>query len=673
MKQILRTLPCFLLAIATLSAQQSRKADVVVYGGTAAGVVAAVQTARMGHSVILLEPGRFIGGMTTGGLGATDTGAPTATGGIAKEFYRAIYNYYQRPEVWTRAETRAEYVPKHRLAVSEKLKLHWFFEPRVALAHLAKMLADAKITVLLDSPLDRENGVRKDGARITEIRTPDGRRFVAEMFIDATYEGDLMAAAGVSHIIGREPNSRYRETLNGIRFLHANRARHIDPFVKPGDPKSGLLPRIHPQAPGKEGDGDTRTQAYNFRLCLTDAPENRRVFEKPDGYEPLQYEVVLRHILGTPGIRPGNGPGTGLLTLTPMPNRKTDSNNNNLFSTDFIGANRDWPAASYSEREKILAEHKLYTQGLLWFLANDKRVPESIRKEMSRWGLAKDEFAGNDNWPTQLYVREARRMIGEYVVTEHDCVGRRLVTDPVALASYAMDSHLVSLFVDENNTLRLDGGFFLNVDPYPVSYRALLPKREEAANLIVPVALSSSHAAYGSIRMEPVFMMLGQSAATAACLAIEQKVTPHKLHYPLLRERLLADGQILVSDKPPRIKNTAGKKNAAKAKHTPGVTDELVATAIATLQNRGAIVDDNYWTKNAKPDGKCDGAKVASLIIMTVSTKQKVADLDAACDYMKKNGFLSAPDYWRQNAVEGKTCGGARTAALLVQLAKVAK
>ncbi|MDR1789325.1 MAG: FAD-dependent oxidoreductase, partial [Opitutaceae bacterium] len=492
MKSHLALAALLLLRGEPLPADEPARADVLVYGATASGIVAAAQTARMGRTVLLLEPGRFIGGMTAGGLGATDTGSPLTIGGVAREFYRAIYNHYQRPEAWTRGETRADYAPKHRLAISERLKAHWFFEPSVALAHLRKLIDNPRVTLVTNAPLDRSpSGVQKHGATLLEIATTDGSRFAARRFIDATYEGDLMAAAGASFIIGREPNSRYRETLNGIRFLPAARARHVSPFVIPGDPQSGLLPGILPKAPGAEGDGDGLTQAYNFRLCLTDAPDNRRPFEKPDGYDPSRYELVLRHLLHHPAMRPGNAYADGLFTLTPMPNRKTDSNNKNLFSTDCVGRSWNWPAASYAEREKLLADHRLHTQGLLWFLANDPRVPEPVRDAVSRWGLARDEFAGNDNWPTQLYVREARRLIGEYVVTEHDCAGKRLVSDPVALASYSMDSHLVSLFVDETGTLRLEGGFYKRVAPYPVAYRALLPKRDECDNLLVPVCLSA--------------------------------------------------------------------------------------------------------------------------------------------------------------------------------------
>jgi hypothetical protein len=385
----LATAGCRLLsAIAPPAAPQPQNADVVIYGATASGIVAAVQTARMGRSVILIEPGRFIGGMTTGGLGATDTGSATTVGGLAREFHRALYDHYRQPAAWTHGETRADYLPRHHLAVSEKLKLHWFFEPRVARALLEKWLAENAITVLRETPLDRENGVIKNGPRITEIRSVDGRRFAAAIFIDATYEGDLLAAAGAGFTIGREPNARHRETLNGIRFLPQSRTAAISLFVRPGDPASGLLPRILPQPPGAEGDGDHRAQSFNFRLCLTDAPENRRPFEKPDGYDPLQYELTLRLIQATPGgLMPGrgDGAGAGLLTLTPMPNRKTDSNNNRLFSTDCIGRSWDWPSATGQQRAQLLAEHQRYTQGCLWFLANDPRVPEKIRREMSRW------------------------------------------------------------------------------------------------------------------------------------------------------------------------------------------------------------------------------------------------------------------------------------------------
>lgn len=680
--RIVRAALCGLALLSSqVFAQTSHDAEIVVYGGNAAGVVAAVQAARMGKSVILLEPGKFLGGLTTGGLGATDTGAPVSVGGIAREFYGRIYQYYQQPAVWHH-ETRAAYVPRHELAVSEKLKLHWFFEPHVAERHLHLLLEEVGVTVHFESPLDRSpGGVRKDGATIHAIRTVDGREFTGRVFIDTTYEGDLMAAAGASYIVGREPRSRYNEKLNGIIYLPARRTAHIDPFVIPGKPESGLLPRILPEAPGPEGEGDGRTQAYNFRMCLTDVPENQVPFTKPDGYDPINYELVLRHVLGSkPGMLPGNKNTSGLFTLTPMPNRKTDSNNRNLFSTDYIGRSWDWAEASYARRDEIRREHENYIRGLFWFLSTDERLPAELRNEVRRWGLAKDEFTANQNWPTQLYVREARRLIGEYVITEHDCRNQRPIEDVVALGSYALDSHVVSMFVDENKKLRLEGAFFESVRPYPIPYRALLPKKREVANLLVPVCISASHAAYGSARMEPVFMMLAQSAATAAALALEDKVSLHELPYAKLRARLEADGQVLFDRNAKKIDEAKAAAPAAKANApaapaakaaAPSVpNDPKLAATLVKLEQLGVISEKAYWYVNARPKTMCDGERVGVLIITAASRFERVNDLESALAVLTKRGVIKDGGYWKARAVPGGKCAGGQVASLLSRFAQ---
>lgn len=663
-----------------VSANYAGEADVLVYGGNAAGVAAAIQTARMGHSVILLEPGRFMGGMTTGGLGATDTGNPRAVSGIAREFYQRIFQYYQRPDVW-KHETRADYAPRHRLAISENLGMHWFFEPHVARLHLEQLMAEVGVSVILNSPLDRSpGGIIRDGTKVRSIRTTDGRTYAARMFIDTTYEGDLMAAAGASFMVGRESNSRYGETLNGIVYLPVRRTAHIDPFVVPGDPSSGLLPRILPKPPGPPGEGDGLTQAYNFRMCLTDAPENQIPFTKPEGYDPIEYELVLRHVLGTqPLMLPGNQSTSGLFSLTPMPNRKTDSNNRNLFSTDYIGRSWDWPEASYEEREAIRKEHEQYIRGLFWFLANDPRVPAKLQAEVRRWGLAADEFTDNGNWPTQLYVREARRLIGEYVVTEHDCTRARVVDDPVALASYSMDSHCTSIFLDDQQRLRLEGAFYRRVRPYPVSFRAILPQRDDVANLLVPVCLSASHVAYGSIRMEPVFMMLAQSAATAAVLSIERGEDLHDLPYPVLRERLLADGQILDSGEPPpqvtatapaaAVTVAAAAPTASPAAAQPSPDPELAAT-LDQLERRGIIHDRAYWYAHARPGVRVDGGRVGTLIVAAASLLEPAADLDTALAVLARRRVLTNTDLWNRQARPGQICNGGQVASLLSRFAR---
>jgi hypothetical protein len=343
-----------------------------------------------------------------------------------------------------------------------------------------------------------------------------GRRFRAKMFIDATYEGDLLAKAGVSFTVGREANAQYNETLNGVQTaqgIYHQLQRGVDPYVRKGDSTSGLLPGIDPTGPGVEGAGDRRVQAYCFRMCLTDRAENRIPFAKPDGYRELDYELLFRNFeageTSTPWIH------------SLMPNRKTDINNRLGFSSDFIGQNYDYPEADYAERARIKERHKQYQQGLMWTLGNHPRVPEKIRAQVAPWGMCKDEFLETGGWQEQLYIREARRLVGETVMTQHHCEHREVAKDAVGLAAYGMDSHHVQRHLDAKGHVRNEGDVQVRVaGPYPISYRALVPKSAECANLLVTVALSASHIAYGSIRMEPVFMVLGQSAATAAALAI---------------------------------------------------------------------------------------------------------------------------------------------------------
>jgi len=378
------------------------------------------------------------------------------------------------------------------------------------------------------------------------------------MFIDATYEGDLLAAAGAGYIVGRESNSLYNETLNGVQLAPAERTAHVSPYRVPGDPTSGLLPRVRPTH-GVQGEGDDQTQAFNFRLCLTNEPANRIPIIKPPRYDALNYEVILRHILARPEIKLNQ-----VYSLTPMPNQKTDTNNRVYFSTDFVGGSHRWAEAGDAERAMLWQEHKEYQLGLLWFVANDPRVPAPLRAEAAQWGLASDEFSDTQNWPPALYVREARRLVGDYVLTEHDCAGERVAPDPVTLGSYAMDSHVVNYVVDAEGRLRIDGWVAKASKPYGISYRTLLPKRTEAGNLLVSVCVSSSHVAYGSLRMEPVFMNLGQAAATAAVLALEHGTTLHELPYAVLRTRLEADGQIFDAAAAKRALEAARRKFTAQ-------------------------------------------------------------------------------------------------------------
>lgn len=522
------------------SAEESKPVDVVVYGGTSGGVAAAIQVKRMGKSVVLIEPTKRLGGLTTGGLGQTDIGNKAAIGGISREFYQRVRKHYDTPAAW-KWQTREEYKDSGQTRTGTEEPTMWTFEPSAALKIVDEMIRDAGVEVIYGERLNRETGVKKDGTQIGTITMESGRKFSGRMFIDATYEGDLMASAGVSYTVGREANAQYGETLNGVQTAqakHHNFKSGVDPYVKKGDPNSGLLPFIDPKGPGEEGAGDKRVQAYCFRMCLTNAPENRIPFKKPESYNELWYELMFRNFeageTGMPWIN------------SSMPNRKTDTNNRAGFSTDFIGQNYAYPEASYAEREKIVQQHRLYQQGLMWALANHPRVPEKIRNEFARWGMSKDEFTEGEGWQEQLYIREARRMVGEYVMTQANCQGREKPEDSIGLAAYTMDSHHVQRHVTPEGFVRNEGDVQVGgFRPYAISYRSLIPKQKEGTNLFVPIALSASHIAYGSIRMEPVFMVLGQSAATAACLAIDSGVPAQKVDYAKLRERLLQDKQVL--------------------------------------------------------------------------------------------------------------------------------
>ena len=523
------------LSILVACAHTPRVYDVVVYGGTAAAVAAAVTASRLGMDVVVVSPDMHPGGMTSGGLGWTDTGRKDAIGGVAREFYGRIKARYDRDQAW-RFEEASAFGRYDRDADAM-----WVFEPHVAEQVLEAMLSEAGVPVVRGAWLDREGGVAKDGARLGAVTTLGGQVFRGRMFIDATYEGDLMAAAGVTYAVGREGNAAYGETLNGVQTANATKHQFnvdISPYVEPGNPASGLLPRIHNEGPGTEGAGDDRIQAYNFRMCLTDAPDNRVPFERPAGYDPLQYELLARYLdAGWRGV---------FGKFDPLPNRKTDTNNHGAFSTDNIGMNYRYPEASYEERRDIIAEHAAYQKGLMWFLANDERVPADVRAEMSRWGLAADEFADNGHWPRQLYVREARRMVSSFVMTERHLRRHDPTPTPVGMGSYNMDSHNVQRYVDARGFARNEGDIQVGPGaPYPIGYGAIVPREQEAENLLVPVAVSSSHIAYGSIRMEPVFMILGQSAATAAALAIRAGTSVQSVDYSALRRHLLEAGQVL--------------------------------------------------------------------------------------------------------------------------------
>jgi FAD-dependent oxidoreductase family protein len=528
---------------ADVATRKSHTADVIVYGGTAAGVIAAVQAAGMGKSVVLVCPEKHLGGLSAGGLGWTDTGRKEVIGGLARHFYHRIWQHYQSDDAW-KWQKRSDYGNRGQgtAAIDGAERTMWIFEPHAAEQVFEDLIAEHDIPVHRSQWLDRAHGVRKQDGRIAEITMLSGETYQGKMFIDATYEGDLMATAGVSYHVGREAGTVYGEQWNGIQVgvLHHRHwfMKPVDPYIAPGDPSSGLLPRISSEAPGKKGQGDRRIQAYCFRMCLTNAPENRVPFPKPDGYDPKQYELLLR-IFATGWRETFN-------KFDPIPNRKTDTNNHGPFSTDNIGANYDYPEASYERRQQIIAEHEVYQKGLMHFIANDPRVPAEVREKMSTWGLARDEFTDNGHWPHQIYVREARRMIGQYVMTEHDALGTRDVPQPVGMGSYTMDSHNVQRYVKPDGFVQNEGDIGVSPPkPYRIAYGALCPKKIECQNLLVPVCVSSSHIAFGTIRMEPVFMILGQSAATAAVQAIDNRCAVQDVDYDRLRARLLEDGQRL--------------------------------------------------------------------------------------------------------------------------------
>ncbi|MGK0239810.1 MAG: hypothetical protein ACI92G_003291 [Candidatus Pelagisphaera sp.] len=512
-----------LIALTNLACQvtEEKGYDLVVYGQTSAGVIAAVQAKRMGKTVIVVGPDKHLGGLSSGGLGNTDIGNKNAIGGLSREFYQRIGEHYGKVEMWT-------------------------FEPHVAEKVFEDYVAEYKITVHRDEWLDRTpgRGVEMKEGRIVSITMLSGKTYRGKMFIDATYEGDLMAVAGVSYTFGREANAEYGETLSGVAAqyaIHHQFSKPIDPYVQPGDYSSGLLPGVMKGGLGKEGTADERIQAYCFRMCLTDVAANRIPFSKPEGYDPMQYELLLRTILAE-----ANPYGNKYFMTSSLPNGKTDSNNKGPFSTDYIGMNYDYPEGDYATRKRIIKDHETYQKGFLWFLANDPRVPEELRAHVGRWGLPKDEFTDNGHWPHQLYIREARRMIGTYVMTQLNCEGKTEIDNSIGMAAYTMDSHHVQRYVDENGHVRNEGDVEVGgFGPYPIAYGSIVPRRDECANLLVPVCLSATHMAFGSIRMEPVFMVLGQSAATAAVQAIDASVAVQDVDYAKLRKRILADKQVL--------------------------------------------------------------------------------------------------------------------------------
>lgn len=494
---------------------EQKNVDLFIHGGTVAGITAAVQASRMGLSVVITECGKNLGGMTASGLGRTDFGNKASIGGLARSFYQELGQIYGSDQPDGTA---------------------WYMEPKVAEAIFKRWIEQAGVPVYYGQHLAQ---VEKQQGNIIRVRMENGNVFQARMFMDATYEGDLMARAGVSYHVGREGNHVYKETRNGIQFnsVHHMFNAWIDPYVKPGKPDSGLLPGIMDVQPGIVGEGDRSIQAYNFRICLTNVPDNRVAFPAPPDYDPEPFELLLRY------IRAGVWDAMRLHVM--MPNGKSDLNNYGAVSTDHIGANHLWPEGDYSTRELIFQDHVNYNLGMLYFLSNDERVPAHIRQEVSQWGLPADEFVRTAHWPHALYVREGRRMVSDVVMNENHCRQYETVEDGVGLAAYGMDSHNCRRLVLNGQCVN-EGNVEIGIaKPYPISYRSIIPKGDECTNLFVPVCLSSSHIAFGSIRMEPVFMVLGQSAAIAAAMALEKGIAVQDLNYADLKRRLVDCGQIV--------------------------------------------------------------------------------------------------------------------------------
>lgn len=520
-------------------AQSKARYDVCVYGGTSSGVIAAVQANRMGKSVILISPTKPLGGLSSGGLGFTDMGDERTVGGLSREYFHRIWEYYQKPEAW-KFQPRESFRSsgQHGPAFNKELEIGTVFEPHVAERLFDQVLAESGVELIRDR-LDRSSKIVKSANRIASVRMESGKEVRAGVFIDATYEGDLMAEAGVTYTVGREANSQYDEKANGIQKGHKGNQlpKGIDPHVIKGDPSSSLLPRVNPNAGGENGDADKRVQAYCYRMCLTDVPANRIQVEKPRGYRDEDYELLFRAIEA--------GQKSRFFKFSLLPNRKTDSNNDSGISTDYIGMSDDYPEADYATRARIEEEHKKWQLGLIWTLQNHPRVPESIRQSHAKWGLPKDEFVENGHWSHQLYVREARRLVNDHVIDEN-AILKRTTGQSVGMGSYKMDSHHTQYHVADDGFVTAEGDVQKSINgPYEIDYRALTPREDECANLIVPVCLAASHIAYGSIRMESVFMILGQSAGTAAALAVEEGISVQRVPYGKLKNHLERDGQIL--------------------------------------------------------------------------------------------------------------------------------
>ena len=509
-------------------AQQTH--DLVVYGGTAGGVITAVSGAREGLKVALLEPGSHLGGMATGGLSRTDYGKKEVIGGRALEFYWRVGRKY---DIQRFAQDVA-----------------WFYEPKVGEQVLREMLQQAGVSVFMRHRLREKTGVEKSGTTVTAIVTEDGTRFNGGIFADCSYEGDLMAQAGVQYTVGRESQSQYGESLAGVRErtpFHQFLVR-----VSPFDANGRLLPEVNPEPLAAPGSADKKVQAYNFRLILSEDPSNQAPFPKPPGYDPKRYELLGR-LLDATAKKLGRAPRMNdVVLIAGIPNHKADINNQGAFSTDFIGKSWGYPDGDYRSRARIWQDHTDYTQGFFYFLGHDPRVPASLQQEVNSWGLAKDEFSDTENWPHQLYIREGRRMIGEFVVTQKDLQTDLKKPDAIGMGSYNSDSHNIQRVANADGAAENEGDMQVAVTPYQIPYRVMLPKREQATNLLVPVCFSASHVAYSSLRMEPQYMILGHAAGVAASLALQGRKPVQDISVASLQKELKSQGAVFEWVQPSR-------------------------------------------------------------------------------------------------------------------------
>ncbi|MDF1814097.1 MAG: FAD-dependent oxidoreductase [Verrucomicrobiales bacterium] len=606
--------------------------DIVIYGGTCAAVIAAVQAKKLGKSVVIVSPDTIPGGLSSGGLGWTDTGNKSVIGGLSRDFYHRIYKQYQKPENW-KWQNQSEYGGKGQgtAAIDGDQKTMWIFEPSIARAVFEEYVQEFDLVVHRDEWLDRENGVEMKNGKIVSITTLSGNTYPGKIFMDTTYEGDLLATAGIDYHVGREANEEFGESWNGVQTGIDHHRHHfqavkkpISPYVIPNDPSSGVLPRISTEPPGEKGSGDHRVQAYCFRMCLTNHPDNRIPFAKPEGYDPSQYELLAR-------IYEAGWKDT-FNKFDPLPNHKTDTNNHGPFSTDNIGYNYDYPDASYERRREIIKEHELYQKGWLYFHCTDPRVPTEIQEEMKTWGLPKDEFEENGNWSHQLYIREARRMRGDFVMTENELRKISPTPDSVGMGSYSIDSHNVQRHIDENGFVQNEGDIGVSTrGPYQIAYGSLTPRQEQCENLLVPVCVSSTHIAFGSIRMEPVFMILAQSAAFAAGIAIDGDLPVQEVPYTELKKLLLDAGQVLKYDGP-----ISGGKGKPLSEVEGIVVDdekaELTGPWKASSSN-GPFVGFGYRHDNNKNKGEMTAA--------FTTTIEKAGTYSIRVSYPKNNNRAS--------------------------------